>query len=68
MIYLLMVWLYWILFFLIKINLLIGDRDGKGTEARLQHPLDVKYIKQKENEFLLVADTYNNAIKVNYHN
>lgn len=36
-----------------------GDLDGKGNEAKLQHPLDVKYFKQN----LLVCDTYNNCIK-----
>lgn len=37
-----------------------GDRDGKGSYARLQHPLGVTYY----NELLYVADTYNNKIKV----
>lgn len=37
-----------------------------GHEAKFQHPLDVKSysnIKQSDNEYLLVADTYNNCIK-----
>jgi thiol-disulfide isomerase/thioredoxin len=37
-----------------------GDRDGKGLEARLQHPLGVAY----HNGVLYVADTYNNKIKI----
>lgn len=37
-----------------------GDIDGIGKEARLQHPLSVVAW----NEQLLVADTYNNKIKL----
>jgi len=37
-----------------------GDRDGIGSEVRLQHPLGVAYDDGK----LYVADTYNNRIKV----
>ncbi|MBI2845990.1 MAG: redoxin domain-containing protein [Chloroflexi bacterium] len=36
-----------------------GDRDGKGSEVRLQHPLGIAYA----NGLLYVADTYNNKIK-----
>lgn len=36
-----------------------GDRDGRGDEVRLQHPLGVVYHDQT----LYVADTYNNKIK-----
>jgi sugar lactone lactonase YvrE len=36
-----------------------GDIDGRGLRARLQHPLGVAY----HDEFLYVADTYNNKIK-----
>ncbi|MBI3951401.1 MAG: redoxin domain-containing protein [Acidobacteria bacterium] len=36
-----------------------GDRDGKGSQVRLQHPLGVVY----HNGVLYVADTYNNKIK-----
>jgi thiol-disulfide isomerase/thioredoxin len=36
-----------------------GDRDGKGSHVRLQHPLGVVYHDGK----LYVADTYNNKIK-----
>ncbi len=36
-----------------------GDRDGKGLEARLQHPLGVVY----HDGAVYVADTYNNRIK-----
>ncbi len=36
-----------------------GDRDGRGDEVRLQHPLGVVYHDQA----LYVADTYNNKIK-----
>jgi DNA-binding beta-propeller fold protein YncE len=36
-----------------------GDRDGKGLDARLQHPLGVAYHRG----YLYVADTYNNKIK-----
>jgi DNA-binding beta-propeller fold protein YncE len=37
-----------------------GDVDGTGREVRLQHPLGVAWWDGK----LLVADTYNNKIKV----
>lgn len=43
-----------------------GDVDGKGSEAKLQHPLDVRYYfnpTQSEKHYLLVADTYNNSIR-----
>ena len=36
-----------------------GDRDGKGSTVRLQHPLGVAY----NDGWLYVADTYNNKIK-----
>ncbi len=36
-----------------------GDRDGTGSQVRLQHPLGVVY----DNGILYVADTYNNKIK-----
>lgn len=36
-----------------------GDRDGKGDEARFQHPLGVAF----QNGRLLIADTYNHKIK-----
>jgi thiol-disulfide isomerase/thioredoxin/DNA-binding beta-propeller fold protein YncE len=36
-----------------------GDRDGTGSQVRLQHPLGVIY----HNGALYVADTYNNKIK-----
>jgi thiol-disulfide isomerase/thioredoxin len=36
-----------------------GDRDGKGSQVRLQHPLGVVYHQGR----LFVADTYNNKIK-----
>lgn len=37
-----------------------GDRDGVGSEARLQHPLGVHYSNGK----VFVADAYNHKIKV----
>lgn len=37
-----------------------GDRDGVGTDARLQHPLGVHYSNGK----VFVADAYNHKIKV----
>jgi len=37
-----------------------GDRDGRAEAVRLQHPLGVAVWKDK----LLVADTYNNKIKL----
>jgi thiol-disulfide isomerase/thioredoxin len=37
-----------------------GDRDGKGSQVRMQHPLGVVYHEGR----LYVADTYNNKIKV----
>jgi thiol-disulfide isomerase/thioredoxin len=36
-----------------------GDRDGKGDDVRLQHPLGVAYSDGS----VYVADTYNNKIK-----
>jgi thiol-disulfide isomerase/thioredoxin len=36
-----------------------GDRDGRGSMVRLQHPLGVTYHEG----WLYVADTYNNKIK-----
>jgi len=36
-----------------------GDRDGKGSQVRLQHPLGVVFHDGQ----LYVADTYNNKIK-----
>ena len=52
-------WLKFLCFYFIP-----GDRDGKGSEARLQHALDAKYLKQNDKEYLLVADTYNHALKL----
>jgi thiol-disulfide isomerase/thioredoxin len=37
-----------------------GDKDGKGPDVRLQHPLGVVYHEGA----LYVADTYNNKIKI----
>ena len=37
-----------------------GDRDGKGSAARLQHPLGVAYAEGA----VYIADTYNHKIKV----
>ena len=34
-----------------------GDRDGVGFEARLQHPLGIHFIPEKN--VILVADTFN---------
>ena len=39
-----------------------GDEDGIGTNARLQHPLGVHFIPEKN--VVLVSDTYNHKIKV----
>jgi len=39
-----------------------GDLDGVQTEAKLQHPLGVVFIAEKN--VVLVADTYNHKIKV----
>lgn len=36
-----------------------GDRDGRGADARLQHPLGVAY----DGGTLLIADTYNHRLK-----
>ncbi len=41
-----------------------GDVDGKGTKARLQHPMDVRYFCDSDGEYLLVADAYNHKIKI----
>jgi thiol-disulfide isomerase/thioredoxin len=37
-----------------------GDKDGRGKEALLQHPLGVFYSKGK----IYIADSYNNKIKM----
>lgn len=39
-----------------------GDKDGIMYEAKLQHPLGVHFIPEKN--VILVADTYNHKIKV----
>ena len=39
-----------------------GDEEGRGHQAKLQHPLGVHYCKA--NNTLYVADTYNHKIKV----
>jgi len=39
-----------------------GDLDGVGTEAKLQHPMSVHFIPEKN--VILVTDTYNHKIKV----
>ena len=39
-----------------------GDLDGVGIEAKLQHPLGVHFIPEKN--VILVTDTYNHKIKV----
>lgn len=39
-----------------------GDKDGVSTEAKLQHPLGVHFIPEKN--VILVTDTYNHKIKV----
>jgi thiol-disulfide isomerase/thioredoxin len=36
-----------------------GDRDGRGDDARLQHPLGLAWLDGK----VLIADTYNHKIK-----
>ncbi|CAF0882823.1 unnamed protein product [Brachionus calyciflorus] len=42
-----------------------GDKDGKSHEAKLQHPLDVKFLKDynSDKSYLIVADSYNNCLK-----
>ena len=39
-----------------------GDKEGRGTNARFQHPLGVVYDSKRR--VLYVADTYNNRIRV----
>ena len=39
-----------------------GDQDGVGIEAKLQHPLGVHFIPEKN--VIIVTDTYNHKIKV----
>jgi len=39
-----------------------GDKDGVGYDAKLQHPLGVHFIPEKN--VVLVADTYNHKVKV----
>lgn len=36
-----------------------GDKDGKGEDARLQHPLGIAYL----NDVVYVADSYNHKLK-----
>ena len=38
-----------------------GDVDGVGAQVRLQHPMDIKCLNEKD---LLIADTYNNKLKL----
>ena len=37
-----------------------GDADGKGIDAKLQHPLAVEY--NCTNGFVYVADSYNHKV------
>jgi hypothetical protein len=39
-----------------------GDTDGGGTDAKLQHPLGVHFVAEKN--VVVVTDTYNHKIKV----
>ena len=39
-----------------------GDVDGKGTDAKLQHPLGVSFIPKDKT--LIVADSYNHKLKL----
>lgn len=39
-----------------------GDTDGVGCDAKLQHPLAVHFVPEKN--VILVADTYNHKVKV----
>lgn len=40
-----------------------GDRDGKGDEVRLQHPLGVCAVIERGEPAVYLADTYNDKIK-----
>ncbi|XP_063676520.1 NHL repeat-containing protein 2-like [Bolinopsis microptera] len=40
-----------------------GDVDGKGTTAKLQHPIGITITGNHGNQTLLVADSYNHKIK-----
>ena len=42
-----------------------GDKDGKGTQADLQHPLGVALVT--DDGPLLVADSYNHKVRVYNH-
>lgn len=39
-----------------------GDRDGKGSQARLQHPLGVGWLPTEKR--VIVTDTYNHRLKL----
>jgi hypothetical protein len=39
-----------------------GDKDGVSFDAKLQHPLGVHFIPEKN--VILIADTYNHKVKV----
>jgi hypothetical protein len=39
-----------------------GDEDGTLTSAKLQHPLGVHFIPEKN--VVLVADTYNHKVSI----
>lgn len=39
-----------------------GDKDGEGIEAKLQHPMGLKYIDQLHK--IVVTDSYNQKIKL----
>lgn len=39
-----------------------GDKDGVAYDAKLQHPLGVHFIPEKN--VILIADTYNHKLKV----
>lgn len=41
-----------------------GDVDGKGCDAKLQHPLDVVVVRRDNDVNLVVADSYNHKLKI----
>lgn len=41
-----------------------GDKDGKGPEAKLQHPLAVALYPRNDQLQLVIADSYNHKLKI----
>ena len=39
-----------------------GDKDGKGRDVKLQHPLAVVYSDNEATQLIYIADSYNHRV------